>query len=67
VLPAIAAIEERLNPLYPRPHWAKLTTMSPRQTITGYERAFDFERLMAEYDPTSKFRNEFVNRLFPTG
>jgi xylitol oxidase len=66
VLPAIAAIEERLMPLDPRPHWAKLTTMNPRQIISGYERAPDFERLMDEYDPTFKFRNDFVNSLFPT-
>ncbi len=52
-------------PLEPRPHWAKLTTMHPRQIISGYERSPDFERLMAEYDPTLKFRNDFVNDLFP--
>lgn len=66
VLPAIAAIEERLMPLDPRPHWAKLTTMNPRQIISGYERAPDFERLMVKYDPTFKFRNDFLNGLFPT-
>jgi alditol oxidase len=65
VLPAIAAIEERLLPLDPRPHWAKLTTMNPRQIIAGYARAPDFERLMIEYDPTFKFRNDFLNTLFP--
>jgi len=66
VLPAIAAIEERLMPLDPRPHWAKLTTMNPRHIISGYERAPDFERMMVKYDPTLKFRNDFVNGLFPT-
>jgi xylitol oxidase len=66
VLPAITAIEERLMPLDPRPHWAKLTTMNPRQIIAGYERAPDFESLMIEYDPTFKFRNDFLNTLFPT-
>ena len=66
VLVALAAIEERLMPLDPRPHWAKLTTMNPRQIIKGYERAADFERLMVEYDPTFKFRNDFVDGLFPT-
>jgi xylitol oxidase len=65
VLPDIAAIEERLMPLDPRPHWAKLTTMNPRQIISGYERAPDFERLMVEYDRTFKFRNEFLDDLFP--
>lgn len=65
VLPAIAAIEERLMPLDPRPHWAKLTTMDPRQIISGYSRAPDFERMMIEHDPTFKFRNDFLNGLFP--
>ena len=65
VLPAIAAIEDRLMPLDPRPHWAKLTTMNPRQIISAYKRARDFEQLMVEFDPTLKFRNDFLNDLFP--
>jgi xylitol oxidase len=65
-LTALTAIEERLMPLDPRPHWAKLTTMSPGQIISGYERAPEFERLMVEYDPTFKFRNAFIDDLFPT-
>ncbi len=66
VLPAIAAIEERLMPLDARPHWGKLTTVDPRQVISSYVRAPDFESLMNEYDPTFKFRNDFLNTLFPT-
>lgn len=65
VLPALAILEDQLVPLDPRPHWGKLTTMSPREVITSYERAPDFERLMVEYDATFKFRNDFVNGLFP--
>ena len=65
VLPALAAIEDRLTPLDPRPHWGKLTTMTPPEVIASYERAPDFERLMVDYDPTFKFRNDFVNGLFP--
>jgi alditol oxidase len=66
VLPVVAAIEERLMPLTPRPHWGKISTMTARTVIASYERAPDFEQLLAEHDPTSKFRNEFVNGLFPT-
>ena len=65
VLPAVAAIEERLLPLDPRPHWGKITTMNPPTVIASYERARDFEQLMVEQDPTFKFRNDFVNGLFP--
>ena len=52
-------------PLDPRPHWGKLTTMTPREVISSYERAPDFEQLMIDYDPTFKFRNDFVTALFP--
>ena len=64
VLPAIAALEDRLMPLGPRPHWGKITTMSPDQIANCYERASDFRRLIVGYDPTFKFRNDFVDRLF---
>jgi alditol oxidase len=65
VRPAVAALEERLLPLDPRPHWGKITTMQPLTVIESYECAGDFERLMLELDPTFKFRNGFVNSLFP--
>jgi xylitol oxidase len=65
VVPIVAAIEERLLPLDPRPHWGKVSTMTPRTVIASYERAPDFAQLMVEHDPTSKFRNDFVNGLFP--
>ncbi len=65
MLPVLAAIEERLLPLDPRPHWGKVTSVSPRKMVSSYERAHDFERLMVEYDPIFKFRNDFVNGLFP--
>jgi xylitol oxidase len=64
-LPAIAAIEERLMPLGARPHWGKITTVDPRTVIASYQRAPDFEQLTYEFDPTQKFRNDFVNSLFP--
>ena len=65
VIRALAAIEERLMPLDPRPHWGKLSTMLPRTVISSYERAPDFEQLMVEHDPTFKFRNDFVHSFFP--
>jgi xylitol oxidase len=65
MLPALGAIEERLMPLDPRPHWGKLTTVTLRRAISAYERAPDFEQSMLDYDPTFKFRNEFLAALFP--
>ncbi|MFD6953472.1 FAD-binding protein [Nocardiopsis sp. TSRI0078] len=65
VAPALAAVEERLLPLGARPHWGKLTTMAPPDIAGRYERAGDFERLMLSLDPAGKFRNAFVDDLFP--
>ena len=41
-MPIVAAIEERLLPLNPRPHWGKVSAMTPRTVIASYERAPDF-------------------------
>ncbi|MDF9811000.1 FAD-binding protein [Streptomyces sp. SPB162] len=65
VLPVLAAIENRLVPLGGRPHWGKLTTLVPEDVIGRYERAGDFEKLMAQHDPAGVFRNGFVDDLFP--
>ncbi|NEA52894.1 FAD-binding protein [Streptomyces sp. SID13666] len=65
ILPVLAAVENRLVPLGARPHWGKLTTLAPEDVIARYERAADFERLMALHDPAGVFRNTFVDDLFP--
>lgn len=62
VLPVVAAVEERLAPFEPRPHWGKVFGMDPAMVRAGYPRMPDFQRLMREYDPAGKFRNEFVDR-----
>ncbi|WP_150241869.1 FAD-binding protein [Nocardiopsis quinghaiensis] len=65
VTPVLSAVEERLLPLGARPHWGKLTTMAAPDIADRYERAADFERLMLGLDPAGKFRNAFVDGLFP--
>jgi xylitol oxidase len=67
IRPAMAAVEERLMPLGARPHWGKITSACPAEIIASYPRRSDFERLMAQYDPAGKFRNSFLNGLFPPG
>jgi xylitol oxidase len=67
VRPVMAAVEERLLPLGARPHWGKLTAVAQRQVMASYERAADFERLVEKFDPAGKFRNPFVQGLFPAG
>ena len=65
VLPVVGAIEERLEPLGARPHWGKITTLPPERIVDSYPRAGDFARLLERFDPDGKFRNPFVDALFP--
>ncbi|HEY1895077.1 MAG TPA: FAD-binding protein [Terracidiphilus sp.] len=54
-------IEAALEPFEPRPHWGKLFTLQPAKLQPHYPRLADFRDLAKHYDPTGKFRNEFVN------
>ncbi|HZP50356.1 D-arabinono-1,4-lactone oxidase [Actinocrinis sp.] len=67
VTPVVGAIEDVLLPLGARPHWGKVFTVEPAKIADGYERAQDFRRLMDEYDPGGKFRNAYIDALFPAG
>ena len=53
-------IEAQLKPFAPRPHWAKLFTLSPALLQEQYARLADFKALLKERDPSGKFRNEFL-------
>ncbi len=57
----LPVIEKELSPYRPRPHWGKLFTMAPADLQSRYERLSDFRRLAAKYDPSGKFRNDFLN------
>lgn len=65
VAPALAAIEEQLAPFAARPHWGKVFSTSPDVVKSLYERLPDFTALVTRFDPTGKFRNEFVDRYIP--
>jgi xylitol oxidase len=54
-------IEKELAPFNARPHWGKLFTMAPGELQQRYDRLSDFRRLLKEYDPQGKFRNEFLD------
>jgi xylitol oxidase len=54
-------IEANLAPLGARPHWAKLFTFSAEYLQSRYERLPDFRRLLLQFDPRGKFRNEFLD------
>jgi xylitol oxidase len=63
VLPAVAALEESLAPLEPRPHWGKVFTMDAATNRERYERFTDFAGLVKGYDPDGKFRNAWLDDL----
>jgi xylitol oxidase len=67
VIGLLPQVEEKLTPYNPKPHWAKLFTISPAELQSKYERLNDFKQLLNQYDPTGKFRNEFIDtNLFGT-
>ena len=57
----VARIEAALEPLRPRPHWAKLFTADAAALATRYERLADFRRLRAELDPRGAFTNDWLH------
>jgi xylitol oxidase len=54
-------IERELAPFHPRPHWGKLFTLPPAVLHSEYEKLPEFIALTQRFDPTGKFRNEFLN------
>jgi xylitol oxidase len=60
VRPVLPLIEAALEPFEPRPHWGKLFTMDPALVAGLYPRMADFRQLVNRYDPTEKFRNQFL-------
>ena len=59
VLPALGAVEERLISLGPRPHWGKITSMSPRQIITGYRARSRFRTVDGRLRPNLQVSQRF--------
>ena len=64
---AIRLVEECLAPFAARPHWAKLTEMSPDRVRSLYPRFDDFRSLVREYDPVGRFANPFTDRYLHDG
>jgi xylitol oxidase len=60
-------IEARLAPFGARPHWAKLFDAGEIDFPSLYPRFRDFRELCARYDPEGKFRNPYLDALFPIG
>lgn len=58
----LPVIEKELTPYNARPHWAKVFTMPSATLKSLYEKLPDFQKMIKEYDPKGKFRNEFLDR-----
>ena len=63
VAPVLAEVERVLAPMTARPHWGKLFSTDPDALAGLYPRLDDFRRLMDEYDPAGKFRNDLLERV----
>ena len=60
VLKLLPTIEAALAPFNARPHWGKVFTLAPKVLQSRYPKLADFKKLVAEYDPHGKFRNDFL-------
>ncbi|MGW3787692.1 FAD-binding protein [Micromonospora chokoriensis] len=65
VLPVVAAVEDRLAPFAPRPHWGKVFVTDPAELASRYPRYADFAALLADLDPKGMFRTDALDRYFP--
>jgi xylitol oxidase len=65
VFPVVAALEDALLPLGARPHWGKVFTADAATLRECYPKVPDFVELAAKYDPTGKFRNDYLDTYLP--
>ncbi|MEV0879590.1 FAD-binding protein [Micromonospora echinofusca] len=65
VLPVVAAVEERLAPFAPRPHWGKVFGLTPAAVAAAWPRYADFLDLACRLDPAGTFRTDLLDRYLP--
>ncbi len=53
-------IERELSPFNARPHWGKLFTIPAEVLASRYEKLSEFKKIVTQYDPAGKFRNDFL-------
>jgi alditol oxidase len=62
VMALLPLIEKTLAPFNAKPHWGKIFTMAPARLKALYSKMDDFKKLAKEFDPSGKFRNDFLNK-----
>jgi xylitol oxidase len=60
---AVAEVAAALAPFEPRPHWAKVFTMSGATVRQRYPQVADFAALVARWDPKGVFGNDWLDDL----
>ncbi|MEV4465718.1 FAD-binding protein [Micromonospora echinofusca] len=65
VLPVVAAVEERLAPFAPRPHWGKVFGLAPAAVAAAWPRYADFLDLARRLDPAGTFRTDLLDHYLP--
>ena len=64
VLQAASVLEEALAPLRARPHWGKLSAVTPKGLEDLYgERLVRFRQICDDVDPGGKFSNAWLDRM----
>jgi xylitol oxidase len=58
----LAAVENALAPLEPRPHWGKLFLADADTIAPRYPRLDDFAALVTRLDPRGTFRNDWLEQ-----
>jgi xylitol oxidase len=56
-------VEQALSRFSPRTHWGKMFTLSPAEVQAQYKRLDDFRHLASEFDPSGKFRNDYLDKF----
>ena len=56
-------IEQQLAPFNAKPHWGKLFTMAHPHLAALYPKMHNFQQLLKHYDPTGKFRNDYLDKV----
>ncbi|MET0955192.1 MAG: D-arabinono-1,4-lactone oxidase [Cryobacterium sp.] len=65
ILTVLPLIEHTLESFAPRPHWGKVSTMSPARLRRAYPRLDDFAAHVRRVDPAGRFENDYLKRVLP--
>ena len=66
IRPVVEALEAAILPLGARPHWGKVFTTDAATLRECYPKVPEFISLAAKYDPTGKFRNDYLDTYLPS-